>query len=47
MSEQITRSTVWARFDVPNVLFEGGRSGERGSIVADGAELANSSKKKD
>ena len=37
---------VWARFDVPNALFKGGRSGEGGGIVADGAELANLSKKK-
>ena len=36
---------VWAHFNVPDVLFEGGWSREGGSIVGDGAELANLRKK--
>ena len=37
---------IWTCFNVSNALFEGGRSGEGGGIVADGAELVNLSKKK-
>ena len=40
MSPNDVLYVVWARFDVPNASFEGGRSGEEGSVVADGAELA-------
>ena len=37
---------VWARFNVPpDVSFKGGWSREGGSIIGDGAELANLSKK--
>ena len=42
----MSQDVIWARFDVPNASFKGGRSGEGGSIVADSAELANLSKKK-
>ena len=37
---------IWTCFNVSNALFEGGRTGEGGGIVADGAELVNLSKKK-
>ena len=30
----------WARFNVPDVSFEGGWSREGGGVVGDGAELA-------
>ena len=29
----------WARFNVPDVLFEGGWSREGGGVIGDGAEL--------
>ena len=41
----MSNNIVWARFNVPDVLFEGGWSREGGGIVGDGAELANLSKK--
>ena len=37
---------VWAHLNVPDALFEGGRSREGGGIVCDGAEVVNLSKKK-
>ena len=32
---------ILACFNVPDASFEGGKSGEGGSVVADGTELAN------